>query len=101
MVSGVNRCNIHVNNNRCHNRCKCELRYGDLPVCFSPDGEKELFFLSDCDRDISTHLQTYGLSKCTKDITDEVDLLLCRAGKLSSLILFSSPFCKVTEKNVQ
>ena len=76
----------------------CQFASPQLP-CLA--GEKELFFLSDCDRDISTHLQTYGLSKCTKDITDEVDLLLCRAGKLSSLILFSSPFCKVTEKYVQ
>ena len=48
------------------------------------DGKNELFFLSDCHRDVSTHLKTHGLSKSRKDINDEVDLLLCRAGKLIS-----------------
>ena len=60
------------------------------------EGEKKLLFLSNCDRSISTHLQTYGLSKSqkdiTKDITDEVDFLLCSEGKF---ILFSSLLCKV------
>ena len=32
-----------------------------------------------CDRDISRHLQTYQLNK-SRDIQDEIDLLLCRAG---------------------
>ena len=37
--------------------------------------------LSDCNRNISRHVQTYGLGKNSDEIRDEMDLILCRAGK--------------------
>ena len=40
--------------------------------------EDGLFLQRDCRRDISSYLKTYGLSKWSEDISDEVDLLLCR-----------------------
>ena len=43
--------------------------------------EEGLFLLMYCRRDISSHLKTYGLSKCSEDICDEVDLLLCRGSE--------------------
>ena len=52
--------------------------------------EEGLFFLRDCRRDISRHLKAHGLSKCSEDICDEVDLLLCRGGELNVYIFFSS-----------
>lgn len=51
-------------------------------------GDEGLFLLRDCRRDISSHLKAYGLSKCSEDICDEVDVLLCRGGELN--IFFSS-----------
>ena len=50
------------------------------------------FLLGNCRRDISSHdhFKTYGLSKCSKHICDEVDLLLCRGGELNIHILFFS-----------
>ena len=45
--------------------------------------EEGLFFLRDCRRDISRHLKAYGLSKCSEDICNEADLLLCRGGELN------------------
>lgn len=50
-------------------------------------GDEGLFLLRDCRRDISSHLKAYGLSKCSEDICDEDDLLLCRGGELN--IFFS------------
>ena len=50
--------------------------------------EEELFLLRDCDRDISSHLKTHGLSKCKEDVCDEIDLLLCRGGELNTVFLF-------------
>ena len=46
--------------------------------------EEELFLLRDCRRDMSSHLKTYGLTKCSEDICDEVDLLLCRGSELNN-----------------
>ena len=37
--------------------------------------------LSQCQRDISRHVQAYGLSIHRDEISDEMDLILCRAGK--------------------
>ena len=37
--------------------------------------------LSQCQRDISRHVQAYGLSTNRDEISDEMDLILCRAGK--------------------
>ena len=37
--------------------------------------------LSQCQRDISRHVQAYGLSINHDEISDEMDLILCRAGK--------------------
>ena len=37
--------------------------------------------LSECKRDISRHVQTYGLGISRDEISDEMDLILCRAGK--------------------
>ena len=37
--------------------------------------------LSQCQRDISRHVQAYGLSINRDEISDEMDLILCRAGK--------------------
>ena len=37
--------------------------------------------LSECQRDISRHLQAYGLGINRDEISDEMDLILCRAGK--------------------
>ena len=37
--------------------------------------------LSECQRDISRHVQAYGLSINRDEISDEMDLILCRAGK--------------------
>ena len=34
--------------------------------------------------------KTYGLSKCSEDICDEVDLLLCRGSELNMFFFFSS-----------
>ena len=40
------------------------------------EGQTKLFFLSECNRDFSTYLQTYGLSKFRKGIyTDGLDFL--------------------------
>ena len=39
------------------------------------EGQNKLFFLSECNRDFSTYLQTYGLSKFRTGITDGVDFL--------------------------
>ena len=53
------------------------------PFLSCSDSKKQLLFLGECNRDISIHLKTYGLSKSGEDIADEVDLLLCRAGELT------------------
>ena len=37
--------------------------------------------LSECQRDISRHVQAYGLGINRDEISDEMDLILCRAGK--------------------
>ena len=37
--------------------------------------------LIQCQRDISRHFQAYGLSINRDEISDEMDLILCRAGK--------------------
>ena len=37
--------------------------------------------LSECKRDISRHVQTYRLGINRDEISDEMDLTLCRAGK--------------------
>ena len=37
--------------------------------------------LSQCQMDISRHVQAYGLSIKGDEISDEMDLILCRAGK--------------------
>ena len=37
--------------------------------------------LQDCQRDITRHLQSYGIGKNRGDIENEMDLILCRAGK--------------------
>ena len=37
--------------------------------------------LSECKRDISRHVQTYRLGINRDEISDEMDLILCRAGK--------------------
>ena len=50
---------------------------------------KEIFFecsgnnikLSVCQRDISRHVQAYGLSINRDEISDVMDLILCRVGK--------------------
>ena len=50
----------------------------------------KLCFLSESNRDVSTYLQNYGLSKFWKGITDEeVDFLLCRAGNKVHFIFFT------------
>ena len=46
----------------------CELKLNNIP-------------LAECHRDISRHVQTYGLGKIREEIHDEMDLILCRAGK--------------------
>lgn len=43
--------------------------------------------VSNCDRDLSSHLKTYSLRKCKGDIGDEVDLLLSRAGEFNIIVL--------------
>ena len=48
---------------------------------------KQLLFLGNCNRDITNHLRTYGLSKSQGDIDDEVNLILCRAGGSNQYIL--------------
>ena len=62
----------------------CRFSTPSLPCLGS---ENELLFLANCDRDISSHLKTYGLSKCKADVGDEVDLLLCRAGEFNIIVL--------------
>ena len=57
--------------------------------CLVWGDEEGLFLLRDCRRDISSHLKTYGLSKCSEDICNEVDLLLSHGGELS-IFFFSS-----------
>ena len=37
--------------------------------------------LSECQRDISRHVQAYGLVINRDEISDEMDLIPCRAGK--------------------
>ena len=37
--------------------------------------------LSECQRDISRHVQAYGLGINRDENSDEMDLILCRAGK--------------------
>ena len=37
--------------------------------------------LSECQRDISRHVQAYGLGINRDEISDKMDLILCRAGK--------------------
>ena len=37
--------------------------------------------LSECQRDISRHVQAYGLGINRDEISDEMDLILCRAGE--------------------
>ena len=70
--------------------CVSDLRflYGDFLFCYSftalyrgRGGTVSSKGLSS--RHISSHLKTYGLSKCSEDICDEVDLLLCRGCELN------------------
>ena len=37
--------------------------------------------LSECQRDISMHVQAYGLGINRDEISNKMDLILCRAGK--------------------
>ena len=53
------------------------------------ESETKLCFLSESNRDVSTYLQTYGLSKFRKGSIDEVDFLLCRAGNKVHFIFFT------------
>ena len=68
--------------------------YGNLISCFATPSlpcigdEEGLFLLGNCRRDISGRFKTYGLSKCSEHICDEVDLLLCRGGGLNIHIFF-------------
>ena len=45
--------------------------------------EEGLLLLRACRRYISSHFKTYGVSKCSEDICDEVDLILSRGGELN------------------
>ena len=50
----------------------------DVSICeYSGNNIK----LSQCQRDISRHVQAYGLSINRDEISDEMDLILCRVGK--------------------
>ena len=66
------------------------ISYGNLISCFATPSlpcignEEGLFLLRDCRRDISSHLKTYSPSKCSEDIYDEIDLLLCCGGELNT-----------------
>ena len=40
--------------------------------------------LKECNKDITRHLQTYGVGK-SSNVCNEMDLILCRAGKQTSL----------------
>ena len=57
------------------------------------ESEKKLSFFSESNRDVSTYLQTYGLSKFRKGSIDE--LTSYSAVQVIKFILFSSLFCKV------
>ena len=52
--------------------------------------QTKLFFISECNRDFSTYLQTYGLSKFRKGITDGVDFLPSAVQLSSFYFLHSS-----------
>ena len=56
--------------------CSFPNRKGDVCEC-SGNNIK----LNECKRDISRHVQTYGLGINRDEISDEMDLTLCRAGK--------------------
>ena len=66
--------------------------YGDFLFCYSFTalyrGRGGTVSSGNCRRDISSHFKTYGLSKCSEHICDEVDLLLCRGGELNIHIFF-------------
>ena len=76
--------------------CVSDLRflYGNLISCLATSSlpcigdEEGLFLLGNCHRDISSHFKTYGLSKCSEHICVEVNLWLCRGGKLNIHIFF-------------
>ena len=76
--------------------CVSDLRfsYGNLISRFATPSlpcigdEEGLFLLGNCRRDMSSNFKTYGLSKCSEHICDEVDLLLCRGGELNIHIFF-------------
>lgn len=95
MVSGVNRWVVNEQTRGqtgANQWFVMEICQFASPLFPCVESSKELLSLSQCDRDTSTHLQTHGFSKSRDDISDEVDLLLCRAGKLSSLSIFPSLF---------
>ena len=50
----------------------------DVSVCECSGNNIKLI---QCQRDISRHVQAYGLSINRDEISDEMDLILCRAGK--------------------
>ena len=56
----------------------CSLSNPERDVCES--GENNIK-LSECQRDIFRHVQAYGLSINRDEISDEMDLILCRVGK--------------------
>ena len=62
---------------------RMEAPYFATPSLPCIEEEEGLFLLRDCRREISSHLKTDGLSKCSEDICDEVDLVLCRGGELN------------------
>ena len=57
---------------------RCLVSTPSLPCVGS---EEELLPYRDCDRDISSHLKTYGPGKRIEDACDEIDLLLCHEGE--------------------
>ena len=56
--------------------CSFSSHKGEVCACTGKNAT-----LSECNKDISRHVQTYGLGKIRDEIRDEVDLILCRTGK--------------------
>ena len=49
--------------------------------CSFSNPKRDVCECSECQRDISRHVQAYGLGINRDEISDEMDLILCRAGK--------------------
>lgn len=67
-------------------------------ILFSSGGcAGEIVLLADCKRDISKHLSKVGLGR--NDITDEIDLILCRTGKFCHYLISLSCILVTASKN--